>query len=1231
MKNSMTSPINRVLIANRGAIAVRIIRTLKDMGVESVVVYSEADRESLHVRLADHAYSLGDGNAAVTYLDQAKIIKIARDSQSDAIHPGYGFLSENREFVHLCEQNQVVFLGPTADQIEAFGLKHKARELAEKSGTPLLPGTAILPNSKVAAEQAQAIGYPVMLKSTAGGGGIGMQLCLTEQDLLNAWDSVSKLSENNFSNADLFIEKFVQNARHIEVQILGDGSGGAVAIGERDCSAQRRNQKVLEETPAPNLTDSVRKTLQQSAVELVSSINYRSVGTVEFIFDDDTQEFYFLEVNTRLQVEHGVTEQVYGIDLVRCMIELANGREDLLTVLGNKQPTGHSIQARVYAEDPVRGFKPSAGLLSEVAFPDVNTKELRIDSWVETGIEVSSFYDPMLAKVIATQPSRELALSSLKQALDDCRIYGIETNLRYLSQLLAFEPFVKGRCITSTLGAFTAHSNSIEVMVAGTMTTIQDSPGRTGYWGVGVPPSGPFDNYSFRLANQLLGNDERAAGLEMTMNGAHLKFASDTSVVLAGAAMEASLDGQPVDYWSVIEVKAGQILKINGVVDGGARSYLAISGGIDCPNYLGSRSTFTLGQFGGHAGRALRVGDVLHLGSANQTSQSQCHSNTSVLPTSLVRSYQESQGAAVKKIRVIAGPQGAPDYFSDDYIETFFSTHWKVHYNSSRTGVRLIGPKPVWTREDGGEAGLHPSNIHDNAYAIGTIDFTGDMPVILGPDGPSLGGFVCPATVITADFWMIGQLAAGDLIQFIPVSQGHAIAALEQQDNLLALSAKNGESTEVSANHEVFEETQTETQLKTHYLKTCTVNDTEITFRQSGDSFLLVEYGDHVLDIELRFKVHQLMLTIEAQNIDGIIELTPGIRSLQIHFDVRNMSFARAVECIIECATLSAKNEANSAATVPSRIVHLPLSWDDEQCKVATQKYDQSVRKDAPWYPSNIEFIRRINGLKSIEDVKNILFDANYLVMGLGDVYLGAPVATPVNPAHRLVTTKYNPARTWTAENSVGIGGSYLCVYGMEGPGGYQFVGRTLQMWNRYRVTDEFTKPWLLRFFDQIKFYEVSGDELRQIRKDFLLGNAPIKIEETEFSLAKYKESLEANKAAIDSFSDTRRGAFEQELSDWKAQGQFHFEQSEPDAEEVEHAVPEGMVVVDSPVSGSVWEHQITLGDQVEEGQVLSIIESMKMEVQVVSAFSGTVTQVLAKQGEQISAGSPVIFIEPTQ
>ena len=1223
----MNPPIGRVLIANRGAIAVRIIRTLNAMGIESVVIYSEADRESLHVRLADHAYSLGEGKASETYLDQDKVMQIALRSDVDAIHPGYGFLSENREFVHLCEQNKVIFLGPTTEQIEAFGLKHKARELAEKSGTPLLPGSAILANSQVAAEHAERIGYPVMLKSTAGGGGIGMQLCLTEQELLDAWDSVSKLSANNFSNADLFIEKFVQNARHIEVQVIGDGKGCAVAIGERDCSAQRRNQKVLEETPAPNLSDAIRQTLQRSAVELVSSINYRNVGTVEFIFDDDTQAFYFLEVNTRLQVEHGVTEEVYGIDLVRCMIEVANGRMDLLEELKDKKPNRHSIQARVYAEDPARGFKPSAGLLSQVKFPESGASNLRIDSWIETGVEVSSYYDPMLAKVIATEGDRESALKSLRQALSDSHIYGIETNLNYLTKLLEFPPFVEGKCLTSTLATFKPSSNSVEVLVAGTMTTIQDSPGRTGYWGVGVPPSGPFDNYSFRLANRLLGNADDDAGLEMTMNGAHLKFACDTKVVLSGAVMSASLEGQPVEYWSVININAGQVLKINSVVDSGARTYLAIAGGIDCPEYLGSRSTFTLGQFGGHAGRALRVGDVLHL---NLLSCDAKPIEKTAIPKYLLDKYAQRQTSKVKKIRVIAGPQGAPDYFSDEYIETFFSTQWKVHYNSSRTGVRLIGPKPIWTREDGGEAGLHPSNIHDNAYAIGTIDFTGDMPVILGPDGPSLGGFVCPATVITADFWMIGQLAAGDLIEFIPVSQSQAIAALEEQDKLLQLPADDLVTLDFSSGNGELESDQSANRFKKHWLKKCVVNGTEITFRQSGDSYVLVEYGEHILDIELRFKVHQLMLTLESQTLDGIIELTPGIRSLQIHFDVRRVAFDQVIEHVVQCAEHANSNSGDiDSATVPSRIVHLPLSWDDEQCKIATQKYHQSVRKDAPWYPSNIEFIRRINGLNSIGDVKDIVFDANYLVMGLGDVYLGAPVATPINPAHRLVTTKYNPARTWTAENSVGIGGSYMCVYGMEGPGGYQFVGRTLQMWNRYRVTNEFSKPWLLRFFDQIKFYPVSGDELIQIRKNFLLGNAPIKIENTEFSLAQYKQSLNENKQSIDAFSSKRRSAFDQELSDWKAQGQFHFEQSIPDSDVVEHAVPEGMVAVESPVSGSLWEHQVTEGDQVEEGQVLSIIESMKMEVQVISSFSGKVTKVLVKKGEQISAGNSVVFIEP--
>jgi urea carboxylase len=300
--------ISSVLIANRGAIAVRITRTLKKMGITAVAVYAEADRESLHVRVADQAFSLGAGTARDTYLDQDKILEIARQCGADAIHPGYGFLSENTSFVARCTEHGLKFLGPTAEQIQAFGLKHRARELAEAQQVPLLPGTGVLTGQEQALAQAEQIGYPVILKSTAGGGGIGMQLCASADQLSKVYDSVAQLSANNFSNADLFLEKFVENARHIEVQVFGDGEGSAVVLGERDCSAQRRNQKVIEETPAPNLTDSVRKELGEVASRLLCAVNYRSAGTVEFIFDADSEKFYFLEVNTRLQVEHGVTD-----------------------------------------------------------------------------------------------------------------------------------------------------------------------------------------------------------------------------------------------------------------------------------------------------------------------------------------------------------------------------------------------------------------------------------------------------------------------------------------------------------------------------------------------------------------------------------------------------------------------------------------------------------------------------------------------------------------------------------------------------------------------------------------------------------------------------------------------------------------------------------------------------------------------------------------------------------
>ena len=315
---------------------------------------------------------------------------------------------------------------------------------------------------------------------------------------------------------------------------------------------------------------------------------------------------------------------------------------------------------------------------------------------------------------------------------------------------------------------------------------------------------------------------------------------------------------------------------------------------------------------------------------------------------------------------------------------------------------------------------------------------------------------------------------------------------------------------------------------------------------------------------------------------------------------------------------------------VPARIVHLPLSWDDEATRLAIRKYDELVRKNAPWCPSNIEFIRRINGLESVEQVKEILFSASYLVMGLGDVYLGAPVATPMDPRHRLVTTKYNPARTWTPENAVGIGGAYLCVYGMEGPGGYQFVGRTLQMWNRYRQTAEFTQPWLLRFFDQIRFYEVSAEELVKIRHDFPRGRYPLKIEETTFSLASYNALLEANADEITAAKARQQSAFDAERQRWLASGQAHFESEKEGLHEQaeELVLSDNERAVESPVSGSIWQISIKPGDKVKAGDTLLIIESMKMEIAVQASESGTVTRLLHTPGNAIRAGDPLLVLE---
>ncbi|MDP9034321.1 MAG: urea carboxylase, partial [Myxococcota bacterium] len=457
---------HKVLVANRGEIACRIIRTLRRMGVCSVAVHSEGDAFARHTREADEAECIGGPRPSDSYLRGDRILDVALRRGAEAIHPGYGFLSERAAFARDCEHAGVRFIGPTSDQIREFGLKHRAREIAASHGVPLLPGTSLLADVHEALGHAARIGYPVILKSTAGGGGIGLRVCGDSAELAVAFEAVERTGRTNFGDSGAYLEKYVEQARHVEVQMFGDGRGEVVVLGERDCSVQRRNQKVIEETPAPGLSDRTRAKLFDATLRMGRAVHYRSAGTVEFVVDAVTQDFYFLEVNTRLQVEHGVTELVTGIDLVEWMLLEAAS----LPFLRPVTPRGAAIEVRVYAEDPAKQFSPCTGTLTEVFFDS----SVRVDDWIEAGAEITPHYDPLLAKVIATGTTRNEAVASLQRSLSVTRIAGVETNLDYLRQVLAAPAFRRGAVTTRLLAEVEYESSAIEVIEGGTQTTVQD-------------------------------------------------------------------------------------------------------------------------------------------------------------------------------------------------------------------------------------------------------------------------------------------------------------------------------------------------------------------------------------------------------------------------------------------------------------------------------------------------------------------------------------------------------------------------------------------------------------------------------------------------------------------------------------------------------------------------------------------------------------------------------------
>ena len=441
--------LNKVLVANRGEIAVRIIRALRERDIVSVAVYSEADRDGLATQMADEAHCIGPAPSASSYLQAGRIVDLAKDIGADAIHPGYGFLSENADFARRCEERGVAFIGPSSQAIAAMGSKIESRRLMTAAGVPIVPGgTEPLADAASARTAAREIGYPVMLKASAGGGGKGMRLVREEKELEAAFRGASSEAGASFGDASVYIERFVERPRHVEIQILGDQHGRVVSLGERECSLQRRHQKVVEEAPSPVVDPDLRRRMGEAAVRAAETVNYVGAGTVEFLLDPEGA-FYFLEMNTRIQVEHPVTELVTGVDLVAAQLDIAAGEPLPDAMVSGMEPRGHAVEVRLYAEDPFRGFAPSPGKIELLRLPE--GPGVRNDCGVYEGGEVSIHYDPMLAKLIVWGRDRAQALARLRRALAETRVEGIRTNLALFELLLEDEDFLAGNMDISML------------------------------------------------------------------------------------------------------------------------------------------------------------------------------------------------------------------------------------------------------------------------------------------------------------------------------------------------------------------------------------------------------------------------------------------------------------------------------------------------------------------------------------------------------------------------------------------------------------------------------------------------------------------------------------------------------------------------------------------------------------------------------------------------------------
>ncbi|KAJ5892341.1 urea amidolyase [Penicillium tannophilum] len=1134
--------LKTVLVANRGEIACRLIKAAQKLGIRTISVYTEPDSESEHVRAADHAILL-DGEARAAYLDGDQIIKIAKEHDAQAIIPGYGFLSENTAFARSAALAELVFVGPSPEAIESFGLKHTARELALAAGVPVVPGTKDLVDTEEAATAAAAsLGYPVMLKATAGGGGMGLLTCHNEAEL-----------KDNFRT------------------VFGNGQGKAISIGERECSIQRRHQKVIEECPSPFVEQrypELRKKLTECAVRLAESIKYGSAGTVEYLVDDHTGDFFFLEMNTRLQVEHGITEMCYNVDLVELMLRQADqelaGKGGLtveeLEALQSKclDPRGHAIEARIYAENPVRNYAPSPGLLQEVSWhTPVGT---RIDTWVRAGTVVSAAYDPLLAKVMYHGQTRSDAIAGMEEVLRKSSLCGPPINLGFLLAIINNETFKEGNTITKFLESFSYTPNAIDVISGGSYTLVQDFPGRPTV-GHGFGHAGPMDPIAFQTANLLVGNPVGTEGLEITLTGPELLFLSDAVISICGPSIPADLDGTEIPLWTRVHIKAGQRLKI-GKMAAHCRAYLAIFGGLlNIAEWFGSKSTNPMVNVGGYQGRPLRAGDLLEIVEATKI--------VNAPATSVPQHLRPQYGTGQWTIQVMSGP-------------------YETGHNAARGGIRLIGPRPGFGRTDGGEGGAHPSNILEYGYPLGGLNWTGDEPVIFPVDCPDFGGFICSLTVVKSDMWKVGQLRSGDHVKFHRVSLETALQSRRQNAAFIdsvalaikteswdeAMKFDSAVGPEVTAPGQdllqVLEESETRPQ---------------ISYRGGADDYLLVEYGDGRADLNYKCRSTALARALKSDtgplsaNLPSggaILNMMCHGSSLAIFYD--GLRIPRS-ELIAKLVTLEQTFGDMRSVKIPNRHFKLPLTFKNKRLDEAIERYMANQRSIASYLPDPLKFTAENNGM-TVSQLKSMFLEMESVIIGVG-FFMALPQSLPTDPRYRIRTPKMNPSRTHTPAGTVSWGGTSIAIYPVDCPGGYMPLGMTIPTLDISGSKPGFNaeKPWILEDMDTISFYEVSEEEFDRKLAQFRAGNYEFEMEEGVFDMAKKMAELE-----------------DRLVEEWLAEKQA----GGTSLDEIKSLLEDPTVeAIEAPVNANVWKVSVQEGDVLEADTVTCILEAMKMEINV--------------------------------